>query len=347
MSFSWRKLLVATTIAAGASGLAQGALAAPGDTQKAIQTRGVLNCGVSTGVQTGMSTLDSQGSWKGFEVDFCRALAAAVLGDPEKIKFVPLEIKTAFTSLQSGGIDVLARTATHTFIRDVELNVGWPGTYLYDSQGFLVKKSLGVKSAKELDGASICVSAGSNYELNLTDYFRNNSLKFTPVAANTREQNEKNLQAGRCDVYANVLSALAGARAQMANPDEWVVLPELISMEPIGPVVRKDDSRFNDIVAWTLNALIAAEELGVTQANVQEKKEKSGSPEVQRLLGKTGDFGVKLGLSNDWALNALRAVGNYGEIFDRNLGQKSPIKLDRGLNNLWNKAGLMSTPLIR
>lgn len=341
---SLNKTLLAAVFALGATTAAS---AGAGDTLKAVQERGALNCGVSSGVQTGMSTLDSAGNWNGFEVDFCRALAAATLGDATKIKYVPLEIKTAFTSLQSGGIDVLARTATHTFIRDVELNVAWPGTYLYDSQGFLVKSSLGVTSAKELEGASICVSAGSNYELNLTDYFRKNNMGFTPVAANSRDQNEKNLQAGRCDVYANVLSALAGARAKMPNPEEWVVLPELISMEPIGPVVRKDDSRFQDIVGWTLNALIAAEELGITQANAEEMKESSTSPEVQRLLGKSGDFGVKLGLSNDWALNAIKAVGNYGEMFDRNLGAGSPIKLERGLNNLWSNKGLMSAPLIR
>lgn len=335
--------LVAGCLIAGATA----ASAESGATQKAVKARGALNCGVSTGVQTGMSTLDGAAKWTGFEVDFCRALAAGILGDPQKIKFVPLEIKTAFTTLQSGGIDVLARTATHTFIRDIELNVEWAGVYLYDSQGFLAKKSLGVKSAKELDGASICVSGGSNYELNLADYFRKNNIKFTPVTANTREQNEKNLEAGRCDVYANVLSALAGAVSKLGKPDEWVVLPELISMEPIGPVVRKDDPRFRDIVAWTLHALIAAEELGITQANVDEMKKSSTSPEVQRLLGVTGDFGVKLGLDNDWAFNAIKAVGNYGEMFARNVGDKSPIKLERGLNNLWNNKGLMSAPLIR
>ena len=330
-------MLAAVTVASAQSG----------DTQKTIKARGLLNCGVSSGVQTGMSTLDSAAKWNGFEVDFCRAVAAAVLGDAEKIKFVPLEIKTAFATLQSGGIDLLARTATHTFVRDIELNVAWPGAYLYDSQGFLAKKSLGVKSAKELDGASICVSAGSNYELNLADYFRKNGLKFTPVAANSRDQNEKNLETGRCDVYANVLSALAGAVSKLGKPDDWVVLPELISMEPIGPVVRKDDSRFRDIVGWTLNALIAAEELEITQANVEKLKASSTSPEVQRLLGVTGDFGVKLGLGNDWALNAIKAVGNYGEMFERNLGNKSPIKLERGLNNLGNNKGLMSSPLLR
>lgn len=341
--FTTKWALVAGCMVAGATA----AVASSGATLKAVKDRGVLNCGVSTGVQTGMSTLDSAAKWAGFEVDFCRALAAGVLGDSEKIKFVPLEIKTAFTTLQSGGIDVLARTATHTFIRDIDLNVEWAGVYLYDSQGFLAKKSLGVKSAKELDGASICVSGGSNYELNLADYFRKNSIKFTPVTANSRDQNEKNLAAGRCDVYANVLSALAGAVSKLGNPNDWVVLPELISMEPIGPVVRKDDPRFRDIVSWTLNALIAAEELGITQANVEEMKKSSTSPEVQRLLGANGDFGTKLGIGNDWAFNAIKAVGNYGEMFARNVGDKSPIKLERGLNNLWNNKGLMSAPLIR
>lgn len=341
--FTKKWALVAGCMVAGATA----AVASSGATLKAVKDRGVLNCGVSTGVQTGMSTLDSAAKWAGFEVDFCRALAAGVLGDSEKIKFVPLEIKTAFTTLQSGGIDVLARTATHTFIRDIDLNVEWAGVYLYDSQGFLAKKSLGVKSAKELDGASICVSGGSNYELNLADFFRKNNIKFTPVTANSRDQNEKNLAAGRCDVYANVLSALAGAVSKLGNPNDWVVLPELISMEPIGPVVRKDDPRFRDIVSWTLNALIAAEELGITQANVEEMKKSSTSPEVQRLLGANGDFGTKLGIGNDWAFNAIKAVGNYGEMFARNLGDKSPIKLERGLNNLWNNKGLMSAPLIR
>lgn len=317
------------------------------DTVGAIKARGELNCGVSTGVQTGMSTLDASGKWAGFEVDFCRGVAAAILGDADKVKYVPLEIKTAFTTLQSGGIDLLARTATETFLRNVEMNLSWAGTYLYDSQGFLARKSLGVNSALELDGASICVSAGSNYEQNLSDYFRNNKLSFTPVAANSRDQNEKNLIEGRCDVYANVLSALAAARAKMPNPDEWVVLSELISMEPIGPVVRQDDYRFRDVVAWVLNAQIAAEEYGVTSKNVIEMRDTSSAPEVQRLLGKTGDFGAKLGLDNDWALNTIQAVGNYDEMFSRHLGNESPVKLERRLNGLWKDGGLMHTPLIR
>jgi general L-amino acid transport system substrate-binding protein len=330
-----------------AAALVGGANAQQVDTVGAIKARGQLNCGVSTGVQTGMSTLDASGNWAGFEVDFCRGLAAAILGDADKVKYVPLDIKTAFTTLQSGGIDLLARTATETFLRDVEMNLAWAGAYLYDSQGFLARKSLGVESALELDGASICVSAGSNYEQNLSDYFRNNSLSFTPVAANSRDQNEKNLIEGRCDVYANVLSALAGARSKMPNQDEWVVLPEMISMEPIGPVVRQDDYRFQDVVSWVLNAQIAAEEYGVTSKNATEMRDTSPSPEVQRLLGKTGDFGAKLGLGNDWALNTIQAVGNYGEMFSRHLGEESPIKLERRLNALWKDGGLLYTPLIR
>lgn len=335
------------TIAALVLGAGTAAQAQQQDTLAAVKARGELNCGVSTGVQTGMSTLDSEGNWKGFEVDFCRGVAAAILGDADKVKYVPLDIKTAFTTLQSGGIDLLARTATATFIRDTEMNLAWAGTYLFDSQGFLARKSLGVNSATELDGASICVSAGSNYELNLSDYYRGLGLSYTPVTANSRDQNEKNLIEGRCDVYANVLSALAAARSKFDNQDEWVVLPEVISMEPIGPVVRQDDFRFLDVVSWVLNAQIAAEEYGITAANAAEMRDNSTSPEVQRLLGKGGDFGAKLGLDNEWAFNTITAVGNYGEMFGRNLGDESPIKLERRLNALWKDGGLLSTPLLR
>lgn len=341
--FSSVALGMVTTLAAmGTTVQAQQA-----NTLAAIKDRGEVNCGVSTGVQTGMSTLDTKGNWTGFEVDFCRSLSAAIFGDPDKVKYVPLDIKTAFTTLQSGGIDLLARTATATFTRDVEMNLAWAGAYLYDSQGFLARKSLGVKSAKELDGASICVSAGSNYEQNLSDYFRNNKLTFTPVTANSRDQNEKNLVEGRCDVYANVLSGLAAARSKMPNPGEWVILPEVISMEPIGPVVRQDDFRFMDIVAWTLNAQVAAEEYGITSKNAAQMRDTSPSPEVQRLLGKSGDFGAKLGLGNDWAFNIITRVGNYSEVFERHLGQESPVKLERRLNALWKDGGLMATPLLR
>lgn len=328
-------------------GIAGPAAAGAGDTVNAIKDRGELLCGVSTGGSTGLSTLDNQGNWKGFEVDFCRAVAAGILGDAAKVRFVPLEFKAAFASLQSGAADMLARTATWTYTRDGELNLDWAGIYIYDGQGFLVSRKLGVKSAKELDGATICFTGGSTTELNLADYFRTNGMSFTPVVGTAREQNQQNLEAGRCDVYTNERGGLAASRTAMKNPDDWVVLPEVISKEPTGPIVRQDDPRFRDIVAWTLSVLIAAEELGITQANVDKVAAESSNPEVQRLLGKTGGYGGKLGLADDWAVRIVKAVGNYGEMYDRNLGEGSPIKLTRGLNELWSKGGLVYAPPFR
>lgn len=341
----WVKILVSS--AAISVGLTGAAVAQESKTLAVIKERGELNCGVTTGVQTGLSTLDANGNWTGFEVDFCRGLAAAIVGDADKVKYVPLDIKTAFTTLQSGSIDLLARTTTKTFIRDVEMNLTWAGAYLYDTQAFIVSKSLAIDSALKLDGASICVSAGSNYELNLADYFRQKGLSFTPVATNSREQSEKNLEEGRCDAYTGILSGLAAARSKMANPDDWMILPEAISMDIIGPVVRQDDFQFADVVSWMLNAQIAAEELGVTAQNAAEMRDTSTAPDVQRLLGKTGDFGVKLGLDNDWALRAIQAVGNYDEMYARHLGKDSPLKLERRLNALWSDGGLMRTAPFR
>lgn len=339
---------LAVTVAAMVGfGIAGPAAAGAGDTVNAIKGRGELLCGVSTGGSTGLSTLDNQGNWKGFEADFCRAVAAGILGDATKVKFVPLEFKAAFASLQSGAADMLARTATWTYSRDGELNLDWAGTYIYDGQGFLVSKKLGVKSAKELDGATICFTGGSTTELNLADYFRTHGMSYTPVVGTAREQNQQNLQAGRCDVYTNERGGLAASRTAMTSPDDWMVLPEVISKEPTGPIVRQDDPRFRDIVAWTLNVLIAAEELGVTQANVDRVIAESSSPEVQRLLGKTGGYGGKLGLADDWAVRIIKAVGNYGEMYDRNLGDGSPIKLARGLNELWSNGGLVYAPPFR
>ncbi len=339
--------LAATVAAMVGFGIAAPAAAGAGDTVNAIKERGELLCGVSTGGSTGLSTLDNQGNWKGFEVDFCRAVAAGILGDVAKVRFVPLEFKAAFASLQSGAADILARTATWTYSRDGELNLDWAGTYIYDGQGFLVSKKLGVKSAKELDGATICFTGGSTTELNLADYFRTHGMTYTPIVGTAREQNQQNLEAGRCDVYTNERGGLAASRTAMKNPDDWVVLPEVISKEPTGPIVRQDDPRFRDIVAWTLNALIAAEELGITQANMDRVAAESSNPEVQRLLGKTGGYGGKLGLADDWAVQVIRAVGNYGEMYDRNLGDGSPIKLARGLNELWSNGGLVYAPPFR
>ena len=329
------------------SGLVAPAFAGEGDAVNAIRQRGELVCGVSTGTAIGMSTLDQSGKWAGLEVDYCHGLAAALLGDAAKVKFEPLEFKNAFAALQSGSVDILARAATWTFTRDTELKFDFGGIYMYDGQGFMVKKSLGVSKLADLNGASICVSAGTTTELNLSDYFRANKLEYTPIVANSREQNLANLDAGRCDAYTNERGGLAASRLGLNDPDAYVVLDEIISKDPLGPIVKQDDPLFHDIAAWTLYALIDAEELGVTQANVADLAANSENPEVQRLLGKTGDFGAKLDLANDWVVKIVSAVGNYGEIFERNLGSGSPVKLARGLNNLWTKGGLLYAPPVR
>lgn len=316
-------------------------------TLNAIKQRGEVTCGVSTGATVGMSTLDDKGNWAGLEVDFCRALATAILGSPEKVKFVPLEFKNAFAALSSSSVDLLARSATWTYSRDAEMKLEWPIVYIYDGQGFLVRKALGVKSSKELDGASICVSGGTTTELNLADYFRTNNLKYTPIVANSREQNLANLEAGRCDAYSNERGGLAANRAALPKADEYVVLPDVISKEPLGPVVRQDDPKFRDIVAWTFYAWVLAEEFGITKANVADEAANSKNPEVQRLLGKTGDFGAKLGLANDWAARVIATTGNYGEIYERNLGTGSKVNLTRGQNELWSKGGLLYAPPMR
>lgn len=317
------------------------ALADQGSTVKAISARGELLCGVTTGKGTGFSTLDDKGEWNGMEVDLCRAIAAALLGDASKVKFAPLEFKSVIASLQSGAIDVAARQVTWTFTRDSEFNLDWAGIYLYDGQAFLASKAIGVDSALDLNGATVCVTSGSTNELNISDYFRSHEMKFAPIVGDSIEQNAANLEAGRCDVYTNDLSTLVSLKSTMAKPDDWVILPEVISKEPLGPVVRQEDPQFSDIVRWTLNVLIAAEELGVNTGNVATMAETSSNPEVQRLLGKSGEMGAKLGLANDWVVKVISSVGNYGEIFDRNLGKDSPIKMPRGASALWTDGGLL------
>jgi len=341
------KLFLLTVLSLGSAIGAQMASAAEGDTVAAVKQRGVLNCGVSTGGSTGMSTLDDKGNWNGFEVDFCHAIAAGLLNDPAKVKFVPLEFKNAFAALQTGAVDVLARTASWTYSRDTELHFDFAGVYIYDGQGFLVSKKLGIKSAKELNGATICVAAGSTSELNLADWFRTNKLTYTPVVGSNREQSQANLEAGRCDAYSNEVSGLASSRTALKNPDEFIILPEVISKEPLGPIVRQDDPRFKDIVAWTLYALIAAEEFGITSKNVDNFLATSENPEVQRMLGKTGGFGAKIGLEENWIASAIKARGNYGEIWERNVGVRSPMKLARGQNALWSQGGLLYAPPFR
>ena len=310
-----------------------------------VKKRGVLRCIVSTGI-AGFAYPDANGVWKGFDIDFCRATAAAVLGDSGKIKAVTATGKTRFTLLNSREGDVLWRNTTITFSRDVGVKLRFHGVNYYDGQGFMVKKSLGIKSATELDGASICIQTGTTTELNLADYFYANNMKYEAVAIETNDEARQNYTAGRCDVYTTDASGLAATRSTFTDPDDHVILPEIISKEPLGPATRQGDDQWSDIITWVLNATITAEEKGVTSANVDEMKN-SKDPEVLRLLGVEGSQGEELGLSKDWAYNIIKSVGNYGEIFERNIGVNTPIGLERGLNALWTDGGLQYTPPFR
>ncbi len=310
-----------------------------------VQKRGVLRCVVSTGI-AGFAYPDANGVWKGFDIDFCRATAAAVLGDSGKIKAVTATGKTRFTLLNSGEGDVLWRNTTITFSRDVGVKLRFHGVNYYDGQGFMVKKELGIKSAMELDGASICIQTGTTTELNLADFFHANGMKYEAVAIETNDEARQNYTAGRCDVYTTDASGLAATRSTFSDPENHVILPEIISKEPLGPATRHGDDQWSDIITWVLNATITAEEKGVTSANVDEMKN-SKDPEVLRLLGVEGSQGKELGLSKDWAYNIIKTVGNYGEIFERNIGVNTPIGLSRGLNDLWTRGGLQYSPPFR
>lgn len=328
-----------------AAGLAAGAAMA--GTLDDVQARGKLNCGVSTTL-TGFAEPDASGKWQGFDVGVCRAVAAAVLGDPTAVEFVPLTTKVRFTALNSGEIDVLARNTTWTFQRDVDLKLDFIGVNYYDGQGFLVPRDLGVSSAKDLDGATVCIQTGTTTELNLADFFRVNNISYEPVPVETGSEAQKQYFAGACDVYTTDASALASARAAASDPDAHVVLPEIISKEPLGPVVRHGDNQWGDVVRWTLNALISAEELGVTSANVAEMSAAAGdNPEINRMLGTEGSLGEWLGLSADWAKNAIMAGGNYGELFEANIGVSTPLGIPRGLNAMWTNGGLIYSPPFR
>jgi general L-amino acid transport system substrate-binding protein len=320
--------------------------AANADTLADVQARGTLNCGVTTGL-AGFAAPDDQGNWTGLDVDMCKAVAAAVLGDPSKVKFVPTNAKERFTALQSGEIDLLARNTTWTFSRDTDLGFDFVGVNYYDGQGFMVRKSLNVTSALELSGASVCVQTGTTTELNLGDYFRANNLELKPVVFEKNEEARQAYDDGRCDAYTTDASGLAAERSVLAQPGDHIILPEIISKEPLGPLVRHGDNRWGDVVRWSLNTLIIAEEFGVTQANVDEQKASSQNPEVRRLLGVEGEMGKMTGLSNEWAYNIIKAVGNYGESFERNVGLKTPLQLARGLNDLWSRGGLLYAPPIR
>lgn len=316
------------------------AVAASAGTLDDIKARGKLNCGVASGVP-GFAAPDANGEWQGFDVAVCRAVAAAVLGDQKAVEFVPTTGKTRFTALASGEIDMLARNTTWTFSRDVDLKFEFVGVNYYDGQGFMVPKALGVSSAKELDGATVCIQTGTTTELNLADYFRVNNISYEPVPIETNAEAQQQYLAGACDVYTTDASGLAATRATFENAADHILLPEIISKEPLAPLVRHGDSEWADVVRWTLNALIAAEEYGVTSANIAELAAGTNNPEINRLLGTEGTLGEMLGLDNEWAKRAIMANGNYGEIFAKNIGESTPIGLARGLNAQWTSGGLL------
>ena len=312
-----------------------------------VKARGELNCGVTTGL-TGFAVPDANGNWTGFDVAVCRAVAAAVLGDASKVKFVPTTGQTRFTALASGEVDMLARNTTWTYSRDTDLKFDFVGVNYYDGQGFMVRKDLGVSSAKELAGATICIQTGTTTELNLADYFKANNMEYQPVAIETNAEGEQQYLAGACDAYTTDASGLAATRAAFADPENHIILPEIISKEPLGPLVRHGDNQWGDIVMWTLNALVAAEEYGVTSANIEEQAANSANPEVKRLLGSSeDDLGAMMGLDKEWAKRAIMAGGNYGEIFAATIGESTPIGLARGLNAQWTQGGLLYSPPFR
>ena len=333
------KKLLTFAIAAGAMAITGLASAATLDD---VRTKGYVQCGVSQGLP-GFSNADDSGNWTGIDVDLCRAVAAAIFGDGDKVRFTPLSAKQRFTALSSGEIDILSRNTTWTMTRDTQLGLNFAGVNYYDGQGMMVPSGLGVKSAMELDGANICTNTGTTTELNITDFFRSNKMSFNLVAFEKADEVVAAYDAGRCDVYTTDRSALAAQRTKLTDPNAHKVLPEIISKEPLGPVVRQGDDQWFNIVRWTLNALINAEELGVTKSNVQSMKN-SDNPAIKRLLGTEGNFGEELGLENDWAANAIQAVGNYAESYEKTV---APLGLARGVNALWSAGGIMYAPPVR
>jgi general L-amino acid transport system substrate-binding protein len=340
-----KKLIsIAAGLAAFAGTVVSGqAMAA--ETLDTIKERGHVQCGVTSGLP-GFSQPDENGDWTGIDVDTCRAIAAAVFGDASKVEFTPLTAKERFTALQSGEIDVLSRNTTWTLTRDASLGVNFTGTNYYDGAGFLIKKELGVSDAKELDGASVCVQSGTTTELNLADYFRANDMDFKPIVFNTSEQTVQGFAAGRCDVLTSDRSQLAALRSKLKDPSSAKILPNTISKEPLGPAVRQGDEEWFNIVKWTLFAQINAEEMEITSENVDKMKD-SDDPSIARLLGTSGDMGEKLSLPADFGYQIIKEVGNYGEMFERNIGPDTPLGLDRGLNALWTDGGIMYAPPLR
>jgi general L-amino acid transport system substrate-binding protein len=334
-----KREILAALLLAGSAFVASTAAA---DTLDDVKARGSVRCGVSEGV-AGFSAPDAAGKWVGFDVDFCRAVSAAVFGDPEKVSYVPLSTKDRFTALQSSEVDLLSRQTTWSLSRDSGMGIHFVGTAYYDGQGFMIPKKLGVDSALRLSGATVCTEQGTTTEQNLTDYFHANKMEYQPVVIDSADGIIKAFETGRCDVYSTDASALYAQRLKLADPNGFMVLPEIISKEPLGPAVRQGDDKWFNVVRWTLFSLIEAEELGITKENA-EAGLTSANPVVTRFLGVEGDNGKQLGLDPRFAYSIVSAVGNYGEIFERNLGASSELKIDRGLNALWNKGGLMYAP---
>ena len=335
-----------TFVAASALALASSGSAEAGAIFDGVKQKGFVQCGVNVGL-AGFSNPDDAGDWSGIDVDICRALAVAIFGDPKAVKFTPLTSKERFTALQSGEVDVLSRNTTWTLNRDSAQGLDFVGVTYYDGQGFMVPKSLGVKSALELDGASVCVQTGTTTELNLADYFRANNMSYTPVVFERGDEARTAYDQGRCDTLTTDQSGLYAERIGLAKPDDHIVLPEVISKEPLGPAVRHGDNQWGDAVRWTLYALLEAEELGINSQNVDDEKASSTNPNVRRLLGVEGDMGQGLGLPADFGYQVVKQVGNYGEIFDRNIGMGSPLKIERGLNALWTDGGLQYAMPVR
>jgi general L-amino acid transport system substrate-binding protein len=320
-------------------------VASAGPTVEQVKKRGALVCGSNPGI-AGFGLPDDKGQWKGFDIEFCRAVAATIFNDVTKVRFVPLSAKDRFTALQSGEIDVLSRNTTWTMSREVGQGFLFGPVTYYDGQGFMVRKKLNVASALELTGASVCVQQGTTTELNLADFFRSHDMKYESVVFATAEEALKSYDTGRCDAFTTDMSQLYGERTKLGNPEDHVVLPEVISKEPLGPVVRQGDDQWFNLIKWTHYAMVTAEELGVNSKNVDDKV-KDPNPEIKRLLGAEGNFGDGLGLTQDWAYRIIKLVGNYGEVFERNVGDGSKLKIKRGINALWSKNGLQYAPPIR
>ncbi|SFI03283.1 amino acid ABC transporter substrate-binding protein, PAAT family (TC 3.A.1.3.-) [Bosea sp. OK403] len=340
-----KKFLAAAIAGLGLAVTATAVSAQAPATLAQVKSRNILNCGSNTGL-AGFGVPDAQGNWVGLDVDYCRAVAAAIFNDPAKVKFIPLSAKDRFTALQSGEVDLLVRNSTWTMSRDASLGLLFTGVNYYDGQGFMVRKKLGVTSALQLSGASVCTQQGTTTELNLADFFRANNLKYEVVAFASSDETVKAYDAGRCDAFTTDASGLYAERLKLTAPDDHMVLPEIISKEPLGPSVRNTDAQWFNLVKWVHYAMLNAEELGVTKANVDEML-KSPNPEIKRLLGVEGKFGEGIGLTADWAYRIVKLVGNYGESFEKNVGQGSLLKIARGQNGLWTKGGLQYAPPVR